>query len=146
MTLHSLRGRLVAVAPLRIGLGLVWLAGARVSGAGSASALLAFATGALLLVILAVNDPRSRFFAPGEAASVPPDAFVARPVRQALRAAVPSTVGVSLLAALVVVPYPVLASFLGGVSAGLGVAGLLAAARTDPSLLVDPRTGRVYRS
>jgi len=146
VTLHSLRGRLVAVAPLRIGLGLVWLAGARVSGAGSASALLAFATGALLLVILAVNDPRSRFFAPGEAASVPPDATVARPVRQALRAAVPSTVGVSLLAALVVVPYPVLASFLGGVSAGLGVAGLLAAARTDPSLLVDPRTGRVYRS
>ena len=146
MTLHSLRGRLVAVAPLRIGLGLVWLAGARVSGAGSSSALLAFATGGLLLVILAVNDPRSRFFAPGEVTSAPPDASVAHPVRQALRAAVPSTVGVSLLAALVVVPYPVLASFLGGVSAGLGVAGLLAAARTDPSLLVDPRTGRVYRS
>jgi len=145
VTLHPLRGRAVAVAPLRIGLGLVWLFGARVSGAASTAALLAFATGALLVVILAVNDPRSRLFEQREVFDPPPGAVVAGPVRQALRASVPSTVGVSVLAALVVVPYPVLAAFLGGVSAGLGAAGLLAASRTDPALLLDPRTGRLYR-
>ena len=134
------------VAPIRLGLGVVWLAAARLAGAESTPALLAFGTGLVGFVFLAFNDPRSAFFTRAEPKPAPADATVAGPLRQALQATLPSTVGVSVLAAIAVVPSPVLAAFLGGISAGLGVGGLAAAPRIDPALLFDPRTGAVYRS
>lgn len=133
------------VAPIRIGLGLVWVVAARFSGASGDAALLAFLGGAFLLCFSAFNDPRARFLRRGEPEPAPPDAVVAGRLRQALQAALPSTVGVTVLAGIAIVPQPVLSAFLGGISAGLGVAGVLAALRTDPSLFLDVRRGVVYR-
>ena len=66
-------------------------------------------------------------------------------MRQALHATLPSTVGVSALAAVSLAFQPTLAAFLGGISTGLGIAGALYALRADPTLYVEPRSGVVYR-
>jgi hypothetical protein len=50
-----------------------------------------------------------------------------------------------VLAAMSLLVQPTLASVLGGISAGLGLAGLLYALRADPGLYVDPQDGVVYR-
>jgi hypothetical protein len=144
--LHSLRGHSLYVAPIRIGLGLVWLVAGLLAGVTGASALLAFGTGGLAIVFLAFNDPRSRYFARrrSEALPMPADATVAPRWRQALSATLPSTAGVSVLAAIAFALHPVLSVFLGGVSAGLGIAGVLFAVRTDPAYLVDPHDGTLY--
>jgi hypothetical protein len=123
----------------------VWLVAARLAGAGGGSALLAFPGGAFAVVFAAFNDPRSRFLRRDEPQVAPADAVVAPRLRQALQATVPSTVGVTVLAAIAIVPQPVLSAFLGGISAGLGLAGVYGAIRTDPSLYVDVRRGVVYR-
>jgi len=57
----------------------------------------------------------------------------------------PSTIGVSVLAAIALFPSPTLAALLGGVRAGLGIAALLTLPSIDPALLVDPRRQVVYR-
>jgi len=145
LTLHSLRDRAIYVTPIRVGLGLVWLAAARVAGAPQAGSVLAFAGGAFLIVFTLFNDPRARFLHRGEPEPAPADATVASPVRQALGATLPSTVGVSVLAAIALVPQPTLTALLGGISAGLGVAGALYAVRADPTLYVEPKSGVVYR-
>jgi len=143
--LHSLRERALLVTPIRLGLGSLWVLGARLSGASAATVLLAVAAGAFATVFTIFNDPRSRFLRRPDPVDAPPDAQVATRLRQALQATLPSTVGVSVLAAIAVIPYPALAAFLGGISAGLGVAGALAATRTDPELFVDVGRGVVYR-
>jgi hypothetical protein len=145
MTLHSLRDRALYVTPIRVALGVAWLGAARVAGAPGTGAVLAFAGGAFLIVFTLFNDPRSRFLRRGEARSAPADASVAGPVRQALHATLPSTVGVSALAAVALAFEPTLSAFLGGISTGLGVAGALYALRADPTLYVEPRSGVVYR-
>jgi len=143
--LHSLRERALLVAPIRLVLGILWVFGARLSGATATTALLAFAGGTFATVFTIFNDSRARFLRRAEPVEVPPDAQVATRLRQALQATLPSTVGVSVLAVISVIPYPALAAFLGGISAGLGVAGVLSAARTDPELFVDVGRGAVYR-
>jgi hypothetical protein len=143
--LHSLRERALLVAPIRLGLGILWVLGARLSGATPTTVLLAFAGGAFVTVFTIFNDPRSRFLRRPEPVDAPPDAKVATRLRQALQAMLPSTVGVSVLAAIAVIPYPALAAFLGGISAGLGLAGALSAIRTDPELFVDVGRGVLYR-
>jgi hypothetical protein len=50
-----------------------------------------------------------------------------------------------VLAAIALVPQPVLSVLLGGISAGLGVSALLNVPRADPTLWYDRRTGRLYR-
>ena len=145
MTLHSLRDRALYVTPIRVVLGAVWLVAARVAGSPATGATLAFAGGAFLIVFSLFNDPRSRFLRRGDAREAPEDVLVAGRVRQALHATLPSTVGVSVLAAVALVFQPTLSAFLGGISAGLGIAGLLYAFRADPGLLVEPRSGIVYR-
>ena len=145
MTLHSLRDRALYVTPIRIMLGAVWLVAARIAGSPGTGALLAFAGGAFVTVFTLFNDPRSRFLRRGEAKDVPGDASIASPVRQALHATLPSTVGVSALAAVSLAFEPTLSALLGGISAGLGIAGALYALRADPSLLVEPKSGVVYR-
>lgn len=146
MTVHSLRGRTLLVIPIRVALGVVWLAAARLAGSGNAPALLAFAVGTLGITLAALNDPRARF-AHGavEPLPLPAGAAVASRPRQALAAMVPSTIGVSVLAAIALEPQPTLAALLGGVSAGLGLAALISVGRIDPSLYADPKSGVVYR-
>lgn len=145
MTLHSLRDRALYVTPIRIGLGVVWLVAARIAGTPGTAALLAFAGGTFVIVFTLFNDPRSRFLRRGETKEAPADASIASPVRQALHATLPSTVGVSALGAVSLAFQPTLAALLGGISVGLGIAGALYALRADPHLLVEPKSGVVYR-
>jgi hypothetical protein len=145
MTLHSLRDRALFVTPIRVALGVLWLTAARIVGAPGTGALLAFAGGVFLIVFTLFNDPRSRFLRRGEARDAPADASVASRVRQALHATLPSTVGVSALAAVALAFEPTLSAFLGGISTGLGIAGALYALRADPALYVEPKSGIVYR-
>ncbi|HST14490.1 MAG TPA: hypothetical protein VLJ44_06525 [Gaiellaceae bacterium] len=145
MTLHSLRDRALYVTPIRVVLGGVWLAAARLAGSPATGGLLAFAGGAFVIVFTLFNDPRSRFLRRGEAKEAPEDVLVASRVRQALHATLPSTAGVSALAAVSLVFQPTMSAFLGGISAGLGIAGALYALRADPALYVEPKSGVVYR-
>jgi hypothetical protein len=119
---------------------------ARLGGADSGPALLAFALGVLGIVFVIFNDPRSRFLRRDvEPLEWPAAATVAPLWRQALAALFPSTVGVTALALVAVAFRPVLAALLAGVCAGLGVAALLSLGRIDPSLYVDPKSDVVYR-
>ena len=145
MTLHSLRDRALFVAPIRIVLGVVWLVAATAFGAAGTGAALAFAGGAFLIVFTLFNDPRSRFLRRDDPKDAPDDVVVASRTRQALHATLPSTVGVSALAAGSLAFQPTLSALLGGISAGLGIAGALYALRADPSLYVEPRSGVLYR-
>ena len=145
MRLHSLRDRALLVAPIRVLLGILWIGLAIPAGAGRGPALLAAASSAFVIVFVAFNDPRARFRAAPEIKPVPEDAQVASWLEQAWRATLPSTVGVSVLAAVALYPQPIMSAFLGGISVGLGAAGVLGAALQDPALYLDPHTGTVYR-
>ena len=145
MTLHSLRDRALYVTPIRLVLGVMWLLAARIAGSPGTNSLLAFAGGAFVIAFTLFNDPRSRFLRRGDAKDAPADVRVASRVRQALHATLPSTLGVSALAAVSLAFQPTMTAFLGGISAGLGIAGAFYAVRADPSLFVEPKSGVVYR-
>jgi hypothetical protein len=146
VTVESVRLRLLLVAPLRLALGIVWLGAARAVGGSSSGTLLAFAAGAFALAFLVPNDPRTRFRrVVGEPAELPADAAVAPAWLHVWHAALPSTVGVSVLAAVALVFQPTLAALLAGVLAGLGLAALLRAYTMDGRLYLDPRTRTVFR-
>jgi hypothetical protein len=146
MLVESVRLRLLLVAPLRILLGIVWLGAARAVGASGAAGLLAFAAGSFAMTFLISNDPRARFRnAPGEPDVLPADANVAPAWLHALHAAFPSTVGVSVLAAVTLAFNPTFTALLAGVLAGLGLAALISWYSIDSGLYVDPRTGSVFR-
>jgi hypothetical protein len=146
VTLHSLRVRAILIAPIRLVLGVAWLVVARFAGAAATPALIAFVVGVFGIVFLAFADPRERF-AHGEVDPLPapPDVRLAPRWQQALAAMLPSTIGVSVLAAIAAFPSPTLTALLGGVCAGLGVAALLSLPGIDPALLYDPRRQIVYR-
>ena len=146
MTVHSFRERTLLVIPIRFGLGLAVLLASLLAGAARAPALLAFVLGLLGIAFTIFNDPRSRFLRRNvEPLPLPADAVLASRGRQALAAMLPSTLGVTALAVIALVPQPVLAALLGGVCAGLGFAALLSLGRIDPSLFVDPKSDVVYR-
>jgi hypothetical protein len=146
VTLHSLRRRALLIAPVRIVLGVVWLVVSRLAGAAAAPALIAFVAGTFVTAFLAYADPRARVLQrDDEPAPAPAGAALAPWWRQALGASLPSTVGVSLLAAIAAAPSPTLTALLGGVSAGLGIAAAISVPAIDPTLAVDPRSHAVYR-
>jgi hypothetical protein len=146
VTVESIRLRLLLIAPLRLALGGAWLAAARAVGGSSHAALLAFAAGAVVIAFLVPNDPRARFRrARGEPAELPADASVAPTWLHALHAALPSTVGVSVLAAVTLAFQPTLTALLAGILAGLGLAALLSGYGMDGRLYLDPRTRSVFR-
>jgi hypothetical protein len=145
LTLHNYRVRTLGVIPIRFALGALWVVAALLRGLALAPALLAFAVGALGITFAALNDPRARFRSDDEPLPAPADAVVAPWWRQAFAATMPSTAGVSILAAIALIPQPTLAALLGGVSAGLGLAALIALWSLDPSLYVDPRSRISYR-
>lgn len=146
MTVQSLRTRTLLVIPIRLGLGVVWLVAARLAGSAQGPALLAFVVGALGIAFLIFNDPRSRFVqAEVEPLELPADVRIAPRWRQALAASLPSTLGVSVLAAIAVATRPTLGALLGGVCAGLGLAALISLTRVTPGLYVDPKTHVIYR-
>lgn len=146
MRLQSLRLRTALIAPVRLVLGVGWLVAALLAGAASGPTVAAFAVGAALIAFAAFNDPRARFLRrepqplPGDRRHALDPAW-----RHVLSAAFPSTAGLSVLAAIAVAVQPLLAALIGGAAAGLGVAAAATARTLDPELLVDPRTGSVYR-
>jgi len=146
VTVHSFRERTLLVIPIRFGLGLVTLLAAVLAGAARQPALLAFVLGLLGIAFTIFNDHRTRFLRRDvDPLPLPADAVVASRARQALAATLPSTLGVTVLAAIALVPQPVLAALLGGVCAGLGFAALISLGRIDPTLFVDPKSDVVYR-
>lgn len=146
MLVESVRLRLLLVAPLRLALSLVWLAAAGAVGGSSHATLLAFGAGAFGMAFLVSNDPRARFRrGAAEPAELPSDASVAPAWLHAFHAALPSTVGVSALAAITLAFQPTLTGLLAGFLAGMGLVAALAAYRIDARLYVDPRTQSVFR-
>lgn len=145
MRLQSLRTRTLLVVPIRLVLGVGWLVAARIAGAEPGPAYGAFGIGAVAVAFVALNDPRARFLR-GHPQPLPEgDARLDPLWRQAVSAAFPSTIGLTILAAIALGPQPVLAALLGGASAGLGVAAAATAASVDPALLLDRRSRLVYR-
>ena len=140
--------RAALVAPIRIGLGVLWLVVARFAGSAPAPAFIAFLVGTFATAFLGLADPRARAVPTpeDEPQPAPGGARLAPRWRQALGACWPSTLGVTVLAAIAAAPAPTLTALLGGVSAGLGVAALVSLPGVDPALLVDPRTRVVYRA
>jgi hypothetical protein len=146
MLVESVRLRLLLVGPLRLGLSLAWLAAASAAGASGRSALLAYAAGAFGMAFLLSNDPRPHFRrASSEPAELPEDATVAPAWKHALHAALPSTVGVSVLAAITLAFQPTLSALLAGFLCGMGLVALLGAYRIDSRLYIDPPKGDVFR-
>ena len=80
-----------------------------------------------------------------EPAELPADASVAPAWLHAVHSALPSTVGVSLLAAVALAFQPTLTALLGGILVGLGLVALLRAYGMDGALYFDPRTRTVFR-
>ena len=146
MTVESVRLRLLLVAPLRLLLGIVFLAAARAAGGATGATFLAFAAGAFAMAFLVPNDPRARLRrAPAEPADLPADARVAPAWLHALHASLPSRVGVSILAAVTLAFEPTLVALLAGILAGLGLAAAFRAYTIDGGLYVDPHGGRLFR-
>jgi hypothetical protein len=146
VTVESVRLRLLLVAPLRLVLSIVFLAAARAAGGAAGPTLLAFAAGAFAMAFLVPNDPRARFRgAPGAPAALPAGASVAPAWLHALHAALPSTAGVSALAAVALFFQPTLTALLAGILAGLGLAAAFRAYAIDGRLYVNPKGGELFR-
>jgi hypothetical protein len=146
VTVESIRLRLLLIAPLRLALGIVFLAAARAAGGRPGPTLIAFAAGAFAMVFLVPNDPRARFRrTTSEPAELPADASVAPAWLHVVHAALPSTVGVSVLAAVTLAFQPTLTALLAGILAGLGLAALLMAYQMYDALYLDPRRKEVFR-
>jgi hypothetical protein len=144
----AVRGRLL-IAALRLALGAGGLAAARVAGAESGPALLAFALGAFGFLV-SLGSAERAFARSGEPDPAPPHALEP-PLRPLLAAAWPSTAGVAVPLAISLGVNAVLAALLAGVEAGMGAAALLSAARLHAReralggrLLVDRRARRAY--
>lgn len=146
MTVESMRLRLLLIGPIRLVLGVVFLGAAHAAGGSSSGALVAFAAAAFALAFFVPNDPRARFRrADDEPAELPADATVAPAWLHAFHAALPSTIGVSILAAATLPFNPTLAALLAGILAGLGLAALTGAFSIDDRLYVEPRQRLVFR-
>jgi hypothetical protein len=146
VTVESVRLRLALIAPVRLVLGIVFLATARAAAGAGGATFLAFASGAFAMVFLVPNDPRARFRgAPSEPAELPAGASVAPAWLHALHAALPSTVGLSVLAAFTLPFQPTLTALLAGILAGLGLAAAFRAYAIDGRLYVDPQGGELFR-
>jgi hypothetical protein len=146
VTVESIRLRLLLVAPLRFVLSLVFLAAAPPAGGATGPTLLAFAAGAFAIAFLVPNDPRARFRGTtGDPVELPADASVAPAWLHAFHAALPSTVGVSVLAVVTLPFQPTLTALLAGILAGLALAAAFGAYAIDAALYVDPRGGGLFR-
>jgi hypothetical protein len=119
----------LAVAPIRIGLGLLGLVGAVLAGLSWAVAGAECSLGTAVFAFAALADPRLRFFRLDEEAEpVPADATFEPLWRVALLATYPSTVGLAVLTGVSLAFNAALAAVLAGGAAGLGVAGAITGA------------------
>jgi hypothetical protein len=111
--------RAVGVGTVRLALGVAFVAGSAIRGLDRGLALIAALAGALVLAMIALGQ-RGRS-GPAEAIQVPADARFDPGWLGVLLACIPSTVGVTVLAAVSLVFSAALAAVLGGVLIALGV-------------------------
>jgi hypothetical protein len=114
-----------------------------------------FALGALLLLFAVYGGDRRhrsalKFESPDQA---PPDARIESRGRGLVRAAYPSTIGLTILAVIALLPQPGLAALLAGILGGLGVMSLVGAARLASwersrraRILIEGKTSRVFEA
>jgi len=115
------------VAAVRLVVGAALLGAAILAGAENGRPLAQFSFGTAMLVLVLLADPRRRFLGlRGEPTAVPDHARYDRWWEMAARAVFPSTVGVSILAAVALLFDASVAAFLAGAVAGMGVAAVVA--------------------
>jgi len=120
----------LVVAPIRIGLGLLGMAGATLRGLSWSVAAAEFVLGTAVFAFAALADPRRHFFRlKDEAEPVPADATFEPLGRVALLATYPSTVGLAALTGVSLAFNAALAAVLAGGVTGVGVAGAITGAQ-----------------
>ncbi len=153
MTLARLSLAALLVAPVRIALGLVGLGIAVALDEDGRSAVLAFAIGAFGTAFALVADRRGGILAQrSEPEPAPADASFESRLMLVRKAMMPSTVGVSVLAAIAFAAgQPGLGALLAGAVAGMGLTSLFYGAVTTArerasgaALYLDRREGRLY--
>jgi hypothetical protein len=149
--LSSVRGSQLLIGVIRVVLATALLAGARGAGSEPDVAWLALGSGAVVILFAAALDPRRRFLAPPRSPSPVPAGALYEPWHVvALKAAFPSTVGVSVLGIAALFFQPTLAAVLAGVLAGMGVGALAAGGmlawweRQHVVRLYSDSTGRLF--
>ena len=115
--LQSVSARALLVAPLRLVLGLAGLAVAAVAAEDPNAALLAFALGALGILVAFLSSRRTL----ADPQPVPAFARYASPLQVLASAAMPSTVAVAVLTAVAAPFRPELGALLAGVLGGMGL-------------------------
>jgi hypothetical protein len=153
MRLARLSLAALLVAPIRIVLGLIGFALAIARGEKATAAGLAFAVGTFGMAFAIVADRRGGIFAQrSKPEPVPSGAAFESRLELVCRAMLPSTVGVSALAAIAFAAgEPGLGALLAGAVAGMGLASLVYGGvmawqerESGAALYLDRRGGRVY--
>jgi hypothetical protein len=124
MRVAAVRTRLLLIAPIRIGASLALLGASFVGDTPSRSLGLAFTVGAVFITFAALADRRSLLLRSRELEPelLPAEAVIDPNWRVALNAALPSTVGLSVLSLVALAAgNEVLAALLAGCVAGLGI-------------------------
>jgi small-conductance mechanosensitive channel len=140
------------LTPIRLGVAAGALVAASAVGIKGPGVGLAFIMGAFLTAFVLATDRRHVLFhRREELLPLPVDATFERWWQSAARGVIPSTVGVAVLAALALSFSTVLTAVLAGVEAGMGLTGLISAARLAAwerrlggRLYVEPKTGATY--
>jgi hypothetical protein len=124
----DLRAYLLLIIPVRLGLALAGLFGARLLGVdpGQALALFGLGAGVFVIAMLAKSRPRSRFWQRVDSAqALDPGVPVESWPRTLARAAYPSTIGVAALTAIALPIEAGLAALMAGLLGGMALGGLM---------------------
>jgi hypothetical protein len=148
------RAQALSIAVIRLVLAAAGLAAAVAAGARAGAAAALFLAGAVILFVAVLGGRRRRlvWFRLDEAESLARPGSLESRGRSALRAAYPSTIGLTVLVAIAAWPQPGLAALLAGILAGLGGTALAFAAQLEAwerrrgiRVLAEPgRRGRVF--
>jgi hypothetical protein len=120
--LVGVRAQALLIAIVRLVLAAAGLSAsiARGTSAGVAAGLFALGAGVLLIVVLGGSRGGGVWDRLKQAQPLPPDAQIESPGRSVLRAAYPSTIGLSVLIVLALAIDSALAAVLAGILAGIG--------------------------
>jgi hypothetical protein len=117
----------LALSGIRLGLAALGLVGSVAAGADAAAAAVGVALGAGICALALVTDRRWLFLGAPMAEPLPDDARPASLARAVLSGMLPSTAGVSVLAAAALAFQPILTAVLAGILAGMGIVSLVSA-------------------
>jgi hypothetical protein len=136
---YSVSRQLALLAPARLVLGLAGLGASLAVADRGGPVGGAFTLGAFAAAFLLATDRRFVRRRLEEPARLPPTAVLVPPVNAAVYGLFPSTVGVSVLAAISLAFEPVLAGLLAGVLGGMGI---VSGAALVSILATERRSGR----